>query len=1333
MDKDNQIRVEKFTGESYHLWKFKMEMLLKAREVWEVVEVNMDVKEMDAIERKAWKRKDEKALALICLTLSDGQLMHVHGASTAHAAWKKLKEVHERTGVASRLYLRRKFLTLRMEEGADIQKHINKIRELAQKLIAVGEKLGEEDLVSTLLYSLPESYETLVVSLESKEEILSMEDLTARLLHEEQRRKEAGKASDAMEKSEKAFLSTGKHLGERKPKNKDRKCFYCGKTGHLKKNCWKQASEKARKADGRENGSKAATQEFALMGSHHRKEDPDSATWVLDSGASLHMSYRKDWMSSYSEISPLDIHLADERTVQAVGKGNIALKVHWNGSSRMCHFLEVLHVPDLERNLFSVSKAVKQGARVEFRADECWVKMSEGQVALKGEHQDGLYLIKGEVVHQIHAKSAWTTGKASFDVWHQRYGHLNDQSIKALHKGLVKGLDISGSMDKSFCEGCALGKHSKRPFASGEATRASELLELIHSDVCGPMQTSSLGGCKYFVTFIDDMSRSCFVYLMKQKLEVLSKFKEFEAWATNFTGRKIKTLRSDNGGEYLSKQFDEYLASKGIQRQLRAPYTPEQNGVAERMNRTLLESARCMLKHAGLQNNLWGEALATAVYLRNRSPSRAISATSTPYEVWTGEKPDVGHLRTFGSRGYVHVPAEKRQKLDQKSVKCMLVGYSTQSKAWRLLQPETKQILVSRDVLFNEEELGSTSKCQEVKEDDVLLPLNAQEDDPTAEESVNEEAQEDAARSQDESRLSDSTDELFEDAFAEEGDISDEEHTTGDVQPRRSTRIIQKPREWWRLYGQLAALAAEIQPEEPKNIKEALSSSAGSQWELAAKAEFESLMENETWELVKLPPGRKPIGCKWVFKLKMNPDGTVDRYKARLVAKGYSQVEGVDYSETFAPVAKFPSIRAILALAASEDMEIHQMDVKTAFLNGTLDEEIYMDQPEGFRVPGKEGLVCKLKKSLYGLKQAPRAWNVAIHAYLRCLGMQQSNVDHCVYIKKWNNHTLWMVIYVDDLILASDSMQLLEEVKRALKSGFKMTDLGELKHFLGIQVAREREKRKIWLSQQHYITQILRKYGMQDCKSVKTPLDTSQKLQKTMQPKNEEEKQQMSAIPYRQAVGSLIYAMQGTRPDIAAAIGSVSQYMENPGMQHWTAVKRILRYLQGTRDLALWIGGEKPLGYSDADWAGCLDTRRSTTGALWLIGGAVSWQSKKQATTALSSTEAEYMALTAAAKDGIWLRALLQSLGRPVESPLVILEDNQGAIALAKNPVSHARSKHIDVRYHFIREALERGEIKLEYCSTADMAADVLTKALSAQKVMEFREKMGLARCQMFH
>ncbi|RWR99148.1 polyprotein-like protein, partial [Dinothrombium tinctorium] len=507
---------------------------------------------------------------------------------------------------------------------------------------------------------------------------------------------------------------------------------------------------------------------------------------------------------------------------------------------------------------------------------------------------------------------------------------------------------------------------------------------------------------------------------------------------------------------------------------------------------------------------------------------------------------------------------------------------------------------------------------------------------------------------------------------------------------RRSQRVNKgkPPERYGNLvsYGKLAESAYTAS--EPSSWKEAIVCNHSEMWIEAAKEEIDSLLKNETWELCELPKGKEVIGCKWVFKVKEDEKGNIKRYKARLVAKGYTQKYGIDFEETFAPVAKFTTIRTLLTIAAMMDLEIKQMGVKTAFLYGEMQEEAYMEQPEGFVIPGKEHLVCKLRKSIYGLKQAPRMWNSTIHKFFIKNGFKQCQSDWCLYVQTVEK-VLFVLIYVDDLIIASSNTQAIEKLKNDMSKIFSMTDLGELNYFLGIEIIRIREKKSILLSQKRYIMRLLKRFHMQESKPAITPIEFGYKFQE-----KSEEKSQNEKIPYREIVGSLMYAMVCTRRDIAASVGILSRYMNNFTHSHFKAAKRVLRYLNGTRDFALMLKPENEalIGYSDADWGGNTDDRKSTSGYLFQLGGSsLSWNSKKQQTVALSSTEAEYMALSTATQECVWLRNLLQEIGFKQEMPTTIFEVNQACIKLTKSTKNYARTKHIDIRHHFIREKVDSG------------------------------------------
>jgi len=482
-------------------------------------------------------------------------------------------------------------------------------------------------------------------------------------------------------------------------------------------------------------------------------------------------------------------------------------------------------------------------------------------------------------------------------------------------------------------------------------------------------------------------------------------------------------------------------------------------------------------------------------------------------------------------------------------------------------------------------------------------------------------------------------------------------------------------------------------------------------------------MKNHTWDLVPRPKNTKVVKSRWVLRIKDN-----DLHKARFCAKGFTQRWGEDYDEAYAPVVKYTSIRTLFALIAGHNAKVHQMDVNTAFLNSDIEETVYVEQPEGYEVPGKEDYVCLLRKTLYGLKQSPRAWFQLITTVLVDFDFQQCESDPCIFIHKNENgeHT-YIALYVDDLLIAGDNEEDIAKIKRRLSERFEMKDLGIARKFLGMEIEYGKDG-SIRIHQNQYIRQLLERHGMQECTPVTTPLDTSIKLA-AIKVSNE-----AAADPteYASIVGGLMFVACVTRPDIMCAVGQLSQFLNNPSSKHLLAAKRVLRYLQGTSTYGITYR-PPPLrlqGYSDADWAGDTDTRRSTTGYIVMLNnGAIAWKSRRQPTVALSTMESEYMALTEATKELKWIRTLLAELGHSngnSDEPTDLFSDNQSAIALAKNPVSHARAKHIDIRHHFVREAIQDKTIWVQYIPTAEMTADSLTKALGREKHEKCTARMGM-------
>lgn len=533
----------------------------------------------------------------------------------------------------------------------------------------------------------------------------------------------------------------------------------------------------------------------------------------------------------------------------------------------------------------------------------------------------------------------------------------------------------------------------------------------------------------------------------------------------------------------------------------------------------------------------------------------------------------------------------------------------------------------------------------------------------------------------------------------------------------RSRHGIHKPKKYTDGTIRYAAL---VSTEEPGNLHEALKNK---HWKLAMDKEFEALVHNKTWHLVPPQKGVNIIDCKWVYKVKRKTDGSIDRYKARLVAKGFKQRYSIDYEDTFSPIVKAATIRLVLSLAVSQGWSLRQLDVQNAFLHGFLEEDVYMRQPPGYEEPKAPQYLCKLDKALYGLKQAPRAWYSRLSKKLHELGFRSSKADTSLFFYNNKGLMMFLLVYVDDIIVASPSAQAVIALLRSLEKEFALKDLGELHYFLGIEV--KKASGNILLNQERYASEIVKRVSMENCKSVSTPLSIVEKLSAYEGEKLGEK----DATQYRSVVGALQY-LTLTRPDISFSVNKVCQFLQNPTTVHWATVKRILRYVKGTLGLGLKIEKSSSnivSAYSDADWADCLDDRRSIGGfAVFLGSNLISWNARKQATVSRSSTEAEYKALANATAEIMWVRKLLEELGISHPGPSQLWCDNIGATYLSVNPVFHARTKHIEIDYHFVREQVAQKQLAIQFVPSQDQVANGFTKALPVRQLQMFRNNLNL-------
>ncbi|KAK1602410.1 hypothetical protein QYE76_016739, partial [Lolium multiflorum] len=1252
-------------------------------------------------------RYSQVQCAILCSLESDLQKRFEH--HDPHELMKELKTIFETHAAVECYEASKHFFSCMMEEGSSISEHMLVMTGHAKKLSDLGIVIPNRLGINRVLQSLPPSYKNFVMNYNMQNMNKEFPELFGMLKAAEIEIKKEHQV--LMVNKTTSFKKQGKSKGKfkkggkkaatppMKPKNgpkPDADCYYCKEKGHWKRNCSKYLADLK---SGLVKKKKEGISDIHVIDVHFTGSR--SSTWVFDTGSVAHICNSKQELKNKRQLlkDEVTMRVGNGSKVNVIAVGTLPLHLP---SGLVLSLNNCYYVPALSMNIISGSCLMQDGYSFKSENNGCSIFMNNIFYG-RAPEKNGLFLLDLDSsdthIHNIDAKRIKLNDNSTY-MWHCRLGHIGVKRMKKLHTdGLLESLDFE-SLDR--CEACLMGKMTKTPF-SGMMERATDLLEIIHTDVCGPMSVASRGGYRYVLTFTDDLSRYGYIYLMKHKSETFEKFKEFQSEVENQRNKKIKFLRSDRGGEYLSYEFGMHLKKCGILSQLTPPGTPQRNGVSERRNRTLLDMVRSMMSLTDLPLSFWSYALETAAFTLNRAPSKSVE--TTPYELWFNKKPKLSFLKVWGCEAYV----KKLQpdKLEPKAEKCVFIGYPKETIGYTFYHRSEGKIFVAKNGTFLEKEFltkevtGRKVELDEIEESLLVDQSSAVPENVPVPPAPTEEA-------------------------------NDNDHETSNeiaTEPRRSTRDRATP-DWYDPC--LNVMIVDNNDEDPATYEEAMMSPDSNKWQEAMKSEMGSMYDNKVWTLVDLPDSRKAVENKWIFKRKTDADGNITVYKARLVAKGFRQIQGVDYDETFSPVAKLKSVRILLAIAAFFDYEIWQMDVKTAFLNGDIEEELYMVQPKGFVDPKNADKVCKLQRSIYGLKQASRSWNRRFDKVIKDFGFIQCHGEACIYKKVSGSSVAFLILYVDDILLIGNDIELLSSVKGYLNNSFSMKDLGEASYILGIKIYRDRSRRLIGLSQSTYLDKILKKFRMDESKKGFLPMLPGKVLSKTQGPATAEERERMSQIPYASAVGSIMYAMLCTRPDIAHAVSLTSRYQSDPGMEHWTAVKNILKYLKRTKDMFLCYGGDQELvvtSYTDASWNTDPDDSKSQSGYVFILNGAaVSWASSKQCTVAKSSTESEYIAASEASSEAVWMKRFIVELGVVPSAldPFVIYCDNMGAIANAQEPRSHKRLKHIKLRYHSIREYIEDGEVKICKVHTDLNVADPLTKALPRAKHDQHQNAMGV-------
>ena len=1108
---------------------------------------------------------------------------------------------------------------------------------------------------------------------------------------------------------------------------------------------------------------------------------------LLDSGCTNHIFRDRSVFWTYDSSLATPVKMANCGFLNTLARGSVRFRVKTGNRMAVFVLKDCLHAPDAPLNLISVGAMTEKGATFTFAPGLTSIAFpttppSSSPFSFNATVLHRLSFLDCDFVlpppstdplpspviqdHDTALLASFPVVPLTPDLWHRRFGHLGCAATHAaLTKNYATGIVYEGSFDKLHCIPCLIGKQPQQPF-SHHGHRGTIIDELLHVDICGPFPTLTSQKYNSFIGILDDYSNFGHVGLLRKRSDAFQFYTHTEAQLELVSGSCIITVRMDGAPELCEGQLGAHIRNRGITIQVTAPYAHQQNGKAERYIRTLEDDMQTLLADSGLPFSFWGWAVLTAQYLRNRLPTSVLPSDTTPYERYRKTKPDLSHLRVWGCQCFVLIPPELRTKGGPRRFEGIFVGYDDHRVGWYVCDKKNA-VHFSRDVIFNESvpgRLSSTSTSIPSSNSSSVVsshPVRSR----TRTEAGQAYAETIAARDRSLAlrRSRTSSDEtarppLSLSAVLDFVSLVDLESFSSSI----ST---------WSLADQTSyifsyfCLFSHVDPDRylraprfdlsrpPESYHEACARTDAHVWRAAMGRELDSLNDRPAFAPADLPAGRKAIGVRWVYAYKYNPDGSIikGKEKARLVAQGFSQ-RPEDFDDTYAPVAKMTSIRIILAFAAATDLEIMASDVKTAFLHCKLQKELYCKQIPGYPLDDSKK-VLRLLVALYGLRQSAFEFYTLLRKCFASLGMHRCDVDHAVFSGTWvvpphpsipalsSGAPLFAIIpvHVDDGLIVCNSLPLYTWIINELQKSLEIVDMGPASLYLGNRITRDRSCRKLWLSQKSYCLDLLRTWNLSNCTPASTPMTTKLCLLDPAPNALPEIADDDIKPLFQRLVGSLIYLAICMRPDISYAAMSLGQYNANPSRAHLVATKHVLRYLAGTVDFALefnFDGGVVPAtiggflrncAISDADWASDESDRKSISGyCFYFMNSLVSWSAVKQKAISLLSTEAEYYSMTHAVKEALWIRLFLTLHSFPFPQPFPLLSDNQSACALANNSSITSRSKHIDVRHHFIRAHISDGIFCTNWIPTSDMPANIFTRPLPYPLFAKHRSSLGL-------
>ena len=1200
--------------------------------------------------------------------------------------------------------------------------HIGQINSLINQIKKAGGLDLDKLHMVILLRSMPttDNWNVVVTSLKSRDEKDLTKEVIIKALTEQADDLSRGKASVASKVyARNAAFNTGDnpHRGKfvKNEKHENLVCYKCGLTGHFKNEC--KTKEEHYKTGNSNGGRFAKSNRNGTGGSKFRKDTDNFAfvstvlktvkqsEWLKDSGASPHYTWDRKVFSTFEETND-SLQVGNGMQVAIKGVGDVKfLATTSKGSTHTVKISNVYYAPDMCVNLISTAALDDKGIS-EISSNGITTFNLDGNEVMCARRNGNKWIMNFDVLdvsqHAVHLAQL----ESKNQLWHKRFCHLGYQNLEKVSK-LVDGFEFANGEQPHVCKDCGVGKLSRRSFKPSQGPRAKHPLDIVHLDV-NVINVAGREGEKYLLLLTDDHSGCRFGFPMKTKsgVEILEQVMAWLPWAERITDRKLKAIRHDNAKEFVAGVFGQAMRRMGVEVQLSVAYEHEQNGTAENSNRVIMDKSRTILLESGLDKSYWPDAVLTSVYATNRSPHRG--RDGIPMEKFSSNRVNVSNLRVFGSWCWARVPTEKlqgRNKLEPRAMLGRFLGYANGGHAYRIMLFGSGEVIASTNVKFDElakqnPELISVHQQQPEKQSTEwdFSSDGEPDDEPLFEKQKDQSS--DVMPEFEEDQHDDEMPELEEDLDDMEEDTVPNQEAQNE--PRRSSRAQMPIREWWRVDSRNPVHFA-LRTESAETTEDPAKRKA------ARDKEIDTIERYGTWELVQKPKDHKAVSCKWVDTIKK--DGT---YKSRLVVRGFTQIQGVDFFDTFAPVAKSATVRIFLVICNEHGMIVHQSDVTAAYLNSSMEEVLYMEQPEGYVKFGKDNikLYCRLLKAIYGTKQAGRAWRKTIKLKLEFKGFKTSVFDPCLFVRGSGDTLILILVWVDDILIGyyeSNRNEFLD-LWKYLSEEFTISDLGEISDYVGMQIKRDRPARVLILSQSDNIDKMCKHFEVDNLGSQKLPIKPSEVLLKIA------DDEEIYNKPFRSLIGCLLYPAQWTRPDISYVVGQLSQFLEKPTKKHWEIGIGVLKYLMGTRNLSMVYRGSNNMevtGYSDSNFAADLETGKSVYGYVIYVGGSpVSWKSKKSKTTATSATMAELEALYHAVTEGIWIHQMLKSLGLVKEKYIKIFCDNMAVVSLVHGEKYLDRTKHEVVRVEFLRDKIRDGTLKVEWIGSEKMRADIFTKGL---------------------